>query len=236
MIGEWRHARGANTCVTINGAIYHLTELCVDGAAMGSPLSGPSYSKCLYGSIWGGSSWESHQQTITMEQICGRHICDMATWTNRTPVLPQPLEQPQGLHQVHHGGGGEWIHTIPWCAGDQKQQPYDYISTQEETHTDRYLHYGSYDHPRAKTGTISCLRRRAETLCSEKNVDKEMKHPHDLFTANEYPESITNRCLLKKAKPHMKKFGDICLEFTLVHTLLSLQWKKKADFYHFFQL
>ena len=71
----------------------------------------------------------------------------------------------------------------------------------KKTHTDRYLHYASYHHPRTKTGTISCLRRRAETLCPEKNIDREKEHLHNVFAANGYPERITDRCLVKKSKP-----------------------------------
>ena len=59
----------------------------------------------------------------------------------------------------------------------------------KRTHTNRYLHFGSYHHPRVKVGIISCLRDRAERICNEKNIKEEKNHLQ-VFEANGYPPGL----------------------------------------------
>ena len=78
----------------------------------------------------------------------------------------------------------------------------------KKTHTDQYLHYESYHHPRIKSGIMSCLRTRAERLCQEDNVTKEKKHLCNLFVASGYPEEMTRKFFNKskaKAVSHAEK-------------------------------
>ena len=55
------------------------------------------------------------------------------------------------------------------------------------THTDRYLKFRSNHHPRTKTGVISCLKERAINVCSEDNLDDELRRLHLVFQANCFP-------------------------------------------------
>ena len=79
-----------------------------------------------------------------------------------------------------------------------------------------YLHYQSYHHPRVKSGIISCLWTRAETLCKGSNVTKEKEHLHDVFVANGYPEEMVKKSLHKSTRPHQMeqdRSDTICLPY-----------------------
>ena len=58
------------------------------------------------------------------------------------------------------------------------------------THTDLYTHYSSRHHPQVKSGTVSCLRRRAEMVCDNTNRNEELAHLKDTFKRNGYPEEV----------------------------------------------
>ena len=76
------------------------------------------------------------------------------------------------------------------------------------THTDRYLHYSSHHHPRIKTGIISCLRHRAETICSAQNQHKEFNHLKDVFVSNGYPPRVVHSTLNKHTRPKTNPLLD----------------------------
>ena len=52
---------------------------------------------------------------------------------------------------------------------------------QKPTHTDRYLNFRSYHHPRVKTSIIKCLVHRARAVCNEEEVEKEIRHLQHVF-------------------------------------------------------
>ena len=60
----------------------------------------------------------------------------------------------------------------------------------KRTHTNRYLHFSSYHHPRVKVGIISCLCDRAERICNKKNIKEEKNHLQEVFEANGYPPGL----------------------------------------------
>ena len=75
----------------------------------------------------------------------------------------------------------------------------------KQTHTDQYLPYQSYHHPRVKSGIINCLRARAENVCRGSDITREKEHLLDVFVANGYPEEITRKALVSKER---KKGGQ----------------------------
>ena len=68
------------------------------------------------------------------------------------------------------------------------------------THTDRYIHFKSNHHPATKIGTMMCLRRRAEEVCSRDMVQDELDHLATTFKANGYPNHL-RRVLRAEKKP-----------------------------------
>jgi L-asparaginase/Glu-tRNA(Gln) amidotransferase subunit D len=70
----------------------------------------------------------------------------------------------------------------------------------KKTHTNRYLHFNSYHHPRVKVGIISCLCDRAERVCSEENIKEEKNHLQEVFEANSYPPDLVRCSPSKRSK------------------------------------
>ena len=69
----------------------------------------------------------------------------------------------------------------------------------KRTHTNRYLHFSSYHHPRVKVGIISCLRDRAERICNEESIKEEKNHLQEVFEANSYPPKLVQHSLSKRS-------------------------------------
>jgi len=66
------------------------------------------------------------------------------------------------------------------------------------THTDRYINFNSYHHPRVKSGVISCLKNRAERVCDPEHLKAEMVHLKKTFKANGYPPGLISKSLRKR--------------------------------------
>ena len=79
----------------------------------------------------------------------------------------------------------------------------------KETHTDQYLHYESYHHPRIKSGIITCLKTRAERVCKGVNVTKEKEHLCNVFVANGYPEEMTRKSLNKRKAKEVSQREEV---------------------------
>ena len=63
------------------------------------------------------------------------------------------------------------------------------------THTDRYLNYRSNHHPRTKMGIISCLKKRAFNICSDRYLHQELCRLQDVFQANGFPTYRVTRTI-----------------------------------------
>ena len=93
------------------------------GAAMGSPLFPMLTNIYLHGVFfcWRTGLGESRQETITMAQMCGWHICYLATWPT-TPAYPATLstssQLPQTLYQIHCVDKEGWYTSFPGCVCD----------------------------------------------------------------------------------------------------------------------
>ena len=60
----------------------------------------------------------------------------------------------------------------------------------KKTHTDRYLHFRSHHHSQVKTSVVSCLKSKAERLCTGDGRTEELNHLSRVFQANGYPHAI----------------------------------------------
>ena len=96
------------------------------------------------------------------------------------------------------------------------------------THTDMYLHWGSYHHLSAKYSVINTLRHRAKTVCSTKQLlTEEEDHLYNALRRCKYPLWAWNRSNTNKKKknnnqgnkntkksyivvPYMKGLGETC--------------------------
>ena len=58
------------------------------------------------------------------------------------------------------------------------------------THTDRYIHYTSHHHPRVFSGTINCMKIRADNVCDDENRMEEISHLRKTFLANGDPRGL----------------------------------------------
>ena len=67
----------------------------------------------------------------------------------------------------------------------------------KKTHTDRYLYFWSHHHPQVKTSVVSCLKMRAEWVCSGVGHKKELHHLSNVFRANAHPCTVTAGVLNK---------------------------------------
>ena len=63
------------------------------------------------------------------------------------------------------------------------------------THTDRYIHFDSYHHPRILIGIVRCLGDRARSICAGSTRGREMKHLEAVFAANGYPKPLVQQTL-----------------------------------------
>ena len=68
------------------------------------------------------------------------------------------------------------------------------------THTNRYINFASYHHPRTKTGVISCLRKRADEICQPHLKTTEINHLRKAFEANGYPRKVIGRTMHQRGK------------------------------------
>ena len=76
----------------------------------------------------------------------------------------------------------------------------------KKTHTDRYLHFRSHHHPQVKTSVVSCLKSRAERVCTGDGLKEELNHLSRVFQANGYPQEDDEQRLL--VLPHIKGLSE----------------------------
>jgi hypothetical protein len=76
----------------------------------------------------------------------------------------------------------------------------------KDTASDRYLDFSSCNPSSVKWGIVSCLKKRAERICSEpEDCKKEMEGSKEVFLENGYPSRTLNRILKKKGVSKVKE-------------------------------
>jgi dTDP-4-amino-4,6-dideoxygalactose transaminase len=68
-------------------------------------------------------------------------------------------------------------------------------------HTDRYIHFTSHHHHRVQSGTVKCLKNRADKLCEGDNRKEELNHLKKEFRSNGYPRKLLDRTLNQPPAP-----------------------------------
>ena len=58
-----------------------------------------------------------------MVEVCRWYVRHLAPQWSRAWVIPQPHQQPTHHFKVHQRGGGERLHPLPGCLGQQKRLP-----------------------------------------------------------------------------------------------------------------
>ena len=79
----------------------------------------------------------------------------------------------------------------------------------KKTHTGWYLHFWSHHYPQIKTSVISCLKSRAERVCTGGGLKEELNHLSRVFQANGYPHAVTSGVLSKKRRPPITTSTEI---------------------------
>ncbi|MDA8031702.1 MAG: reverse transcriptase domain-containing protein, partial [Alphaproteobacteria bacterium] len=194
--------------------VCSLTELCLkstyfmygdqffeqsEGTAMGSPLS----------PVVAGLFMEDFEQTalVTADRepkLWLRYVDDtFIIWPHgRTQLvaflnhLNNLCEKIQFTMEVEEENQLPFLDVLVRRNGDS-------LSTsvyRKKTHTDRYVHFRSHHHPQVKTSVVSCLKSRAEQLCTGDGLAEELNHLSRVFQANGYPHAVTAGALNKRRR------------------------------------
>ena len=94
------------------------------------------------------------------------------------------------------------------------------------THTDRYIHFSSHHHQRVFNGTITCLKNRANKICTKENEMDELKHLDKVFKQNGYPANIVHRALYRPPNPSRSEPADNDSEESRTMKMLFLPYVK----------
>ena len=65
----------------------------------------------------------------------------------------------------------------------------------------RVLCCHAHHHPQVKTSVVSCLKSRAERVCTGDDHKEELNHLSRVFLVNGYPHAVTARVLNKRRRP-----------------------------------
>ena len=74
----------------------------------------------------------------------------------------------------------------------------------KKTHTDQYIHYTSHHHPRAKLGSIKCLKYRMDKVCNADSKQEELNNIRKAFRNNGYPDKFITRALQNPTQPRLQ--------------------------------
>ena len=195
--------------------ICRLTELClrstyfmfdstffeqVEGAAMGSPLS-PVVAN-LFMEAFEKRALES---AVLRPRLWLRYVDDtFVLWPHSAEELDAFQDRLNSQHpaiqftmEKESDGKIAFLDVLVERKGSK-------LSTgvyRKKTHTDRYINFQSYHHPRVKSGVISCLKNRAMRVCDDEHLKMEMIHLKRTFRVNGYPPSVISRSLQHQTHP-----------------------------------
>ena len=200
--------------------ICQLTELClrstyfkfqndyfeqVDGAAMGSPLS-PIIAN-LYMENFEQRALEIYS---LKPKVWIRYVDDtFVVWPHGEEALNNFQTHLNRQHQsIQFTREDERENELPFLDVLVKRigRKVDTSVYRKVTHMDRYIHYTSHHHPKALSGTIKCLKNRADCVCDAGSRMKELEHLKRVFQANGYPRKLIQSTL--NQPPHVPRAHD----------------------------
>ena len=194
--------------------VCSLTELCLrstyfkhgdqffeqtEGTAMGSPLS----------PVVAGLFMEDFEQTALMTadrepKLWLRYVDDtFIVWPHGRTQLTTFLDHLNNLcEKIQFTMEIEEENRLPFLDVLVKRNENTLTTSvfRKKTHTDRYLHFRSHHHPQVKTSVVSCLKSRAERVCTGDGLKEELNHLSSVFQANGYPHAVTAGVLNKKRR------------------------------------
>ena len=194
--------------------IADLTELCLrttyflysdeffeqkEGAAMGSPLS-PVVANIFMEEF----EIEALRAAVIRPKLWLRYVDDtFVIWNHGDKQLKDFLSFLIGRHgNIEFTMEKETNGSLPFLDVQVKKcmGSLDTFVFRKPTHTDRYLHFTSYHHPRVKTGIALCLKDRAEKICgpNSSSLEKEKEHLEGVLQANGYPKWEAHRLLNRR--------------------------------------
>ena len=176
----------------------------IEGAAMGSPLSP------VVANLFMETLEERALATATLQpKTWLRYVDDtFVIWPHGQQALGEfHTHQNQDIQfTMEEESEGE----LPFLDATVKRDGSTAITKvyRKPTHTDRYIHFSSHHHPRVFSGTVLCLKNRANNICSKENKTKEFEHLRKVFRQNGYPKKVIQRALNRPPKPSQSETMD----------------------------
>ena len=93
--------------------------------------------------------------------------------------------------------------TLPFLDVELKRMG-EKVSTgvyRKPTHTNRSIHSSSHHHPRIETSIVQCLKRRADMICNEHTVNRDVRMLQSTFEANGYTRRVVWQTLRQPPHP-----------------------------------
>ena len=162
-----------------------------DGTAMGSPLS-----PIVTNIFMEGLEVMTISTADLQPKLWKRYVDDtFVIWPHGRDSLDEFLQHINSLHdRIKFTMEVESEGKIAFLDVQVERKGFRLITSvyRKPTHTDRYLNYRylnyrSNHHPRTKMGIISCLKKRAFNICSDRYLHKELCRLQDVFQANGFP-------------------------------------------------
>ncbi len=211
--------------------IYDLLKLCLTttcfqwrekyyeqtyGAPMGSPLSP------VMANLFMEEFEKNALATATLKPgFWFRYVDDtLSSWCHGLDNLQRFLDHINSLHPS--------IKFTYEVQKDDKTIPFlDVLFTVREdgslghkvyrkpTHTDRYLHFNSFQHPSIKNSVCKTLINRAKTICEVSNIDNELEHLRNVLKLNGYPRHFIDKAMKMPQRVQQKTEyqSSVCLPY-----------------------
>ena len=127
-----------------------------------------------------------------MDLLCWQYFRAVAPQQRSPGQIPATSQQPTSIHPLLWPGEEESENKLPFlnvqvvtCDG-RKATIKVY---RKATHTDRHIHFISHHHPKALSGSVKCLKSRADKLCEENNWIEELNNLRRTWV-NGYPSHL----------------------------------------------
>ena len=174
--------------------------------------------------VWGRTGFEEEvlNSAVAWPPLWLRYVDDtFVIWPHRTGRL----EEFHATWTASEGASSSYwnrMRTTAFCSlmcWWQERQPGDHLHSVLEENSNRLISSLSvtctHHHPRVKSGIISCLRTRAETVCSEHIIASKKKQLCDILVASGYLEEMTNKFMSKSDRPssseQQERTDTLCL-------------------------
>ena len=165
-----------------------------EGAAMGSPLS-PIVANLFMENM----EEEAIRSAPLQPKLWRRYVDDTFV------ICPHGQEESHRFHE-HLNSFHSSIHFTMEEEKECTLQFLDVLITRRSsslstsvyrkpTHTDGYIPFSSYHHPKTITGVLRCMKDRAHNICDPQWKEQELHHLEEVFLANGFPARLVKKTL-----------------------------------------